>query len=102
MSACTYVANGEPCRFPGTKSDGLKGDGRWRCAYHDRCDDQATGERIVEASKRWFAMPNRIDAWHTKRRAEVYSSESPWVLKLRDEIAAHRASRSSTREKAAA
>ena len=96
MSACSWISNGEQCRFPGTMSDGLKGDGRWLCPFHHRTSDMVMADEIVERSKRWEAMPNRAEAWVAARKREVYAGESPTVKALREKMAAHAAKRGET------
>lgn len=101
MSACSWVSNGEQCRFPGSMSDGLKGDGRWFCALHFRSkDDPIACDEIVQRSLRWELLPNRAEAWVAMRRKEVYGGESPTVKALREQIAEHMAKRGKREEAA--
>lgn len=87
--SCTWTSStGEPCLFPGTISDGLKGDGRWKCCYHARCDTRAEGDAIVARSVAWSRLPNRVEAWHEARKREVYGAGLPPALAaIRDQVA---------------
>ena len=104
MSRCTWTAtNGEPCRFPGTLSDGLKGDGRWMCPHHFRSNDQAASDEIVARSIRWSEMPNRQDAWIESRRRQVYGDTvPPLVARLREILAARGKTAAPERQREAA
>lgn len=90
MSACTWnSSHGEQCRFPGTLSAGLKGDGRWMCPHHFRGPDRQQADELVASSIRWSELPDRAQAWNDARRKQVYGDAfPPAIAKLREEIAA--------------
>lgn len=93
MSQCSWISDGDQCEFPGTMSEGLKGDGRWLCPHHFRAD-RVTGAEIVERSKRWAALPNRAEAWVEARRKQVYGKgDNPMVARLRAQLDAAKAGR---------
>lgn len=94
MSVCSWLSNGEQCRFPGSISEAVKGDGRWLCALHYRSkDDPVLSDEIVSRSLKWETLPNRAEAWVEMRRREVYSTESPTVAAIRQQMAEHAAKR---------
>lgn len=49
--SCSWLSNGERCRYPGSLGHTTRGDGRWYCRGHFRCDDQEEGRRIVIESR---------------------------------------------------
>lgn len=56
---CSYVSNGEACRYPGTISHETNGEGRWLCSLHyDAAMGSAYASQIVTAS-RSYAHPTR-------------------------------------------
>lgn len=84
MSRCCWTSDGEQCEFPGSMSESVLGGDRWYCAHHFRGKDPFIAAEIVERSKRWARMPNRIEAWNSSRTAEVYSGvDNPAVAALR-------------------
>lgn len=54
---CGWVDGGDRCRFPGTNSHAMKGDGKWLCAFHFFNGDPAHASRIVANSFDWDGKP---------------------------------------------
>ena len=94
MSQCSWMSEGERCRFPGTMTDATTGTDRWLCPHHYRSPGMAAGHEIVQRSIRWSQLPNAAEAWVEARRKQVYGmGDNPVVARLRAQIEAHRAGR---------
>ena len=54
---CTWVDGDDRCRFPGSMSHGLKGDGKFLCAFHFFNGDPIHAQRITQNSFDWDGKP---------------------------------------------
>lgn len=87
MSACTYAdSRGITCKFPGVLSHSLHGDHKWKCIWHWRLANEATGksearmhgDEICRQSFEWDERPEsytamRLAAEKTRPRVDAHA-----------------------------
>jgi hypothetical protein len=67
---CDWVSGLGRCRFPGTLSEGTRGDLPFFCAWHFQCGDPAYGERVVRQSRDWDGMTESYLAMRQGRETQ--------------------------------
>lgn len=79
---CSWMTLTHPttqCRWPAVFSNGLQGDGKWRCYMHHKLSnegsDQVTADAVVEASIDWDG--SALDYIHYRKQFD----ETPRVKK---------------------